>query len=135
MSSRRQTLEQRRAEQAYTDVKQIDDARNTSLQKGYSSLARKAPAMIQSNGLGQTLAFLRAKAGHKQQGEHWLLYHHLSTWITGQMPPKQSSDNLLEWVITQDSQVYRQATTEALAYLNWLKRWAEAVLPDGEGES
>lgn len=135
MSSRRQTLEQRRAEQACIDVQEIDKLRNTNVQKGYSSLARKAPAMIQLNGLGQTLAFLRAKAGQKREGEHWLLYHHLSTWITGEIPPKQSSDNLLEWVVRQDSQVYRQATAEAFAYLNWLKRWAEAVLPEAEGES
>jgi len=32
-----------------------------------------------------------------------------------------------------DSFVYRQATREALAYLGWLKRFAEACLEKGGG--
>jgi CRISPR-associated protein Cmr5 len=34
----------------------------------------------------------------------------------------------LEWILRQDSSTYRRATTESLAFLNWLKRFAEAEL-------
>ncbi len=36
--------------------------------------------------------------------------------------------NLLNKIIHTDSQIYRLATSEALAFLQWLKRFAEADL-------
>jgi len=32
----------------------------------------------------------------------------------------------------QNSDAYRRATTETLAFVNWLKRFAEAEIPEGE---
>ena len=134
MASRQQTLDQRRAERAWDDVKQIENTGNESLKKKYAALARKTPANLQSSGLGQSLAFLRAKAGQKREGnEHWLLYRHVSHWVMNEMKqPNGEADRLLEWVVKQDSPIYRQATAETMAYLNWLKRFAEAVLPEPE---
>jgi CRISPR-associated protein Cmr5 len=40
----------------------------------------------------------------------------------------KASDRLLNWVVEKDSVAYRRATAEALAFLNWLKRFAEAEL-------
>jgi len=43
--------------------------------------------------------------------------------------------DLLDWVVNNaTSQQYRLATTEALALLQWLKRFAEAELPKGREE-
>jgi CRISPR-associated protein Cmr5 len=133
MASRQQTLDQRRAEQALKDVKQIEGAGNDALKKKYAALARKTPANLQSSGLGQSMAFLRSKAGQKREGnEHWLLYQHVSRWVMNEMKQPGKADQLLEWVVGQDSPIYRQATAEAMAYLNWLKRFAEALLPEPE---
>lgn len=134
MSSKRQVIEQKRAAQAWQDVANVNDQHRDTLGRKYSSLARSAPAMVQSNGLGQTLAFYRAKAGsdRSKNSEHWLLYSHISHWVMVQLDQKDSKvrDGLLEWIVQQDTQTYRRATTETLAYMAWLKRFAEAVLPE-----
>lgn len=132
MSSSKQTIDQQRAKQAWQDVKAVDDRHRDTLGRKYNSLARSAPAMVQSNGLGQTLAFFRAKAGPNRSSEHWLLYSHLSRWVMVQLGQTDGKvqDGLLEWIVQQDTQSYRRATAETLAYLSWLKRFAEAVLPE-----
>jgi CRISPR-associated protein Cmr5 len=101
--------------------------------KEYGSLARKVPMLVLTNGLGQTLAFLRAKGKDDASDEHNVLFRHLSAWTMGQVASSASNQNLLDWVLNNDSAAYRRATTEALAYLMWLKRFAEAELPTEEG--
>ena len=131
MPSLQQTQEQERAKSAWEHVSKIsanmkDDA-GKKLAGEYRALVRSAATDILTNGLGQTLAFLLAKdKGEKgrKPTPHWALYTHISTWI-----PDANSD-LLKWLISQDSEVYRQTTVEVMAYLNWLKRFAEAELPE-----
>lgn len=135
MSSKRQSIEQKRATQAYKDVTDVDNQYRDELGRKYNSLARSAPAMVQSNGLGQALAFWRAKAGRDKKGEHWLLYSHVSAWVMNELNTQsKEAEGLLEWVVQQDTQTYRRATTETMAYLTWLKRFAEAILPEAANE-
>ena len=61
VDSQQRTLEQRRAASAWANVEDVH-THGTSYEKEYGQLARSAPADIQTNGLGQTLAFWRAKA-------------------------------------------------------------------------
>ena len=78
------------------------------------------------------MAFLKAKGKNEPDSEHEVLYRHLSGHIEEYMSIDR---DLLEWIIGQaDSQQYRQATMEALAFLQWLKRFAEAYLPKGREE-
>lgn len=134
MSSLRQSLDQKRAEQALKDVNQVNDSNSDKFKSKYAGLARKTPASVQSSGLGQSLAFLRAKAGQNRTDEHWTMYVHISAWVIGQIRPAEKPDHFLEWVIEQDTSMYRRATAEAMAYLNWLKRFAEALLPPPKDE-
>jgi CRISPR-associated protein Cmr5 len=99
--------------------------------KAYSSLARKVPMLVLTNGLGQTLAFLKAKGKNDPADEHTVLFRHLSSWVLSQVASSTTASNgdLLQWVLQNDSAAYRRATTEALAFLAWLKRFAEAELP------
>lgn len=136
----RKTTEQQRAASAWNNIEEVDGGQGDK--KEYGSLARGLPAMIQTNGLGQTLAFLKAKGANKtgETGEktHKVLYRHLANWgferVTGNtdaktLPgtnPSRRSKDLLEWLIHNDSAVYRRATTEALTYALWLRRFAEA---------
>jgi len=119
--SQQQTLQQRRAAAAWADVQRIE---KTPSKDEYLSLVRGAPAMIQKDGLGHTLAFLKAKKG----GHHLDLNGHLSKWVMTEFKTGQS--DLLEWLLKASSADYRRATTEAMAYLMWLKRFAEAALGD-----
>jgi CRISPR-associated protein Cmr5 len=145
-TTRRQNIEQERGREAWNDIQSIKDSSNKDLEKKYRSLARGLNAMIQINGLGQTLGFLCAKSKRKEnsqdkQTEHNYLLGHLSKWMrdTNHFKASNSSemgtnyDGLLTWVINKDttSADYRRATTECLAFGVWLRRFAEATL---EGE-
>jgi CRISPR-associated protein Cmr5 len=122
MPSLQQTEDQRRAKQAWECISGVKSERCAS---AYKSLAQKMPSYILTNGLGQTLAFLRAKG--KPGNEHDALYRHISDWVISQVD-SVSRKPLLEWVMEKNSQAYRRAATETLAFLAWLKRFAEAEL-------
>ena len=123
MSSPQQTIEQKRARAAWDAVLAVKG--QESYKEKYLALVRSAPADVLTNGLGQTLAFLKAKG----KGEHKALSKHLSRWVCPQMGWTQN-DDLLRKLTEPDagSDVYRRATAETLAYLVWLKRFAEAEL-------
>jgi len=123
MSSQQQTIEQKRAKAAWDDVLAVK--RQGDYDDKYLSLVRSAPPDVLTNGLGQTLAFLKAKG----QSEHRDLFRHLSRWVCPQMG-WAASDDLLRKLTEPGagSDVYRRATAETLAYLVWLKRFAEAEL-------
>lgn len=139
--SLQQTLDQQRANQAWNDIQSVAN-RPDEFKKKYGSLARKVPMLVLTNGLGQTLAFVVSKAKFKEQPQkrgpdaqaHGELFNHLSSWTMRQVAPNIHNQNLLDWVLNSNSNAYRQATTEALAYLVWLKRFAEAELPTEEGK-
>jgi CRISPR-associated protein Cmr5 len=140
--SPQQSKEQERARGAWNCVQAVKERNeqlpeNKRFAKEYGALAKNAPADIQMNGLGQTLSFWRAK-GMKQNkpkddgdNEHWKLYEHISEWVMNAM--KQTpKDGLMKWVMdeTTSTNQYRQATAEAMAFLQWLKRFAEAELSE-----
>ena len=85
--------------------------------------------MVQVNGLGQTLAFLQAK-GKGKDNEHARLAADVSRWVSSQILREEQTD-LIPWITGQASSAeYRRATTEALAFLIWLRRFAEAELTE-----
>lgn len=124
MTDTTQTLQQRRAASAWQQIAEID-GKDDKTRKEYGSLVRGLPAMIVGNGIGPTLAFLQAKAGGDQNKPHAFAYRHLAAWISGEMTV---NGDLLPWLVQQSSVEYRLVTAEALAYLQWLKRFAEAKL-------
>jgi len=117
------TKEQQRAAKAWEYVAAV---KGQSFEGKYGGWVKKLPALVLTNGLGQTLAFLRAKGKGKVNAPQ-TLYNHLSEWVMGEVAPGQQ-DSLLEWLMQKDSATYRRATTEALAFIVWLKRFAEATL-------
>ncbi len=129
--NRRRLIEQERGLCAH---RYVDEAKQLGeKQKEYRSLARGLNAMIQMNGLGQTLAFLKAKGKEGQNGQaaqtpHGLLYQHLSSWVSKQIDTQ--GNNLLDWIVAAETsrEDYRRATVECLAFGIWLRRFAEAEL-------
>ncbi len=100
--------------------------------ENYLSYARKIPTMILSNGLGQTLAFVKAKA--KDGNAYELLYAQLTEYMKSDSAVKikmlPDKNELIEWVISCDSKEYRWITQELLAFLKWLKRFAEGMIEE-----
>lgn len=118
-------LENGRAEFAY---KCVEEAKTYS---DYKSYVKKVPVLIQTNGLGNTLAYMVSKGK-----AYDLIYQHLTSWLKKEecgciTLPDQIK--LLEFVVSQPSIVYRQVTTECLALLNWLRRLAEGMI-EGDGD-
>lgn len=141
--TRRQNIEQQRGQQAWENIREIKDLKDKDREKKYRTLARGLNAMIQINGLGQTLGFFYAK-GEKEwrekrkRNEHFYLLRHLTHWMHGHFiesivdSTDDKIDGFLDWVMhIASSADYRRATTECLAFGNWLSRFAEAEL---EGE-
>lgn len=131
-NSNLKTLEQARAEWAWGCIQKIAN-KSPEIKKKYGSLARKVPMLVLTNGLGQTLAFLKSKGKDQEEDAHTILLCHLSEWVLRRLGvPESWRGDLLKWVLRQDSNstTYRHATLEALAFLNWLKRFAEAELPE-----
>ncbi len=139
----RQNIEQKRGRQAWKNIQEIKDKRDVSLEKEYHSRARGLNTMIQINGLGQTLGFLKAKGKNDPNKAHYLLLKHLTEWTrkpchftaSNQEMMKDRHDGFLQWITHPDtsSSDYRRATTECLAFGIWLRRFAEAELKEPEG--
>jgi len=54
-----------------------------------------------------------------------------SPYTTRMQMPNDKKD-LIDWVISCDSTDYRYITQEILAFLNWLKRFAEGLIEEEE---
>lgn len=125
-------LDRSRAEVAWNDIQTV---KKQGYQAKYGSLARKMPSLVQTNGLAQTLAYLEAKGKRndpKSRKEHFVVaFDHLSNWICDNRL-RIGTGNLLSRVLKMDNQSYRLITNEALAFLQWLKRFAEAELGNEE---
>ncbi|HVC96170.1 MAG TPA: type III-B CRISPR module-associated protein Cmr5 [Pirellulales bacterium] len=125
------TLDQRRAAHAWEVIqrakqKQGDHARQDP--KKFGGQAKKLPTRIMAAGLGQALAFLKAK------GYAPGLLAELTDWVGVRIQIKpDGAKELLERIVKGDSDFLRRATDEVLAYLTWLNRFAEAEgLTDGD---
>ena len=124
------TLDQQRARAAWRQTPEGE-----GLSDEYLSLVRGAAATMMTSGLGQTLAFYMAKAtsSEERSSAHTALLRNLARWLlrdkndpdTAPNNTKQPVD-LLNAVMEGDGNRYRELTAEALAYLTWLKRFAEA---------
>lgn len=95
----------------------------------YRSDVRGLPAMIQSCGLAQTLAFYRAKAKGNNQDRYGTVARHLCKPLVEQKLTVDEQEALKQ-ILALDTSNYRRATLEVQAFLLWLKRFAEAQLPE-----
>jgi CRISPR-associated protein Cmr5 len=94
--------------------------------KTYGRETKRLPVRILTAGLGHALAFVKAKA---DDGKNALnrLHEDLTQWVLTERGLKGNAPkSLLESIVLGDSDFLRLATDEALAYLQWLNRFAEA---------
>ncbi|GIV22469.1 MAG: hypothetical protein KatS3mg025_0128 [Bacteroidia bacterium] len=104
--------------------------------KEYKGLIRRFPSLVRTAGLGQALAFLASKASSAPERannpHHWLANTLWDWWRQSPLGPSASTAaSFLDWIVRESTLVtYRKATQEVLAYLFWLKRFAEAFIPD-----
>lgn len=132
------TLELDRANHAWERVKEMKA--QPKVRGRYGARVRDMGALIMTDGLGQSLAYLRAKGKSGQAGDnrspeqaaHHLLFKHLSAWVLHALQAETTDPNahVLHQLLNNDQNFYRRATTETLAYLTWLKKFADAEFGD-----
>ena len=127
-----QTLDQRRAADALEKIQALEEA-GAGTYGNYKSYVKALPANILMSGLGQAAATVRSRnrAGYRQ------LYEHLSGWLCGDdenAPYRNYSGGLIQAIVDHDQDHYIRAQAEAMAYLEWLRKFAEAFLEGGEEE-
>jgi CRISPR-associated protein Cmr5 len=135
--SRLQKVEQKRAAEAWSCIQAVNEDLDKSKQKEYRSIVMKLPTLILTNGLGQTLAFLKSKGKNNDSNPEEKVYLDLQGWLTKPNVAnwgRVTHDELIERIMAIDSNKYRFVTMECLSFLNWLKRFADAVLPKDGGE-
>ncbi|WP_290901640.1 type III-B CRISPR module-associated protein Cmr5 [Ferroglobus sp.] len=118
------TLEQERAKFAYEKVKSV---KGRDFEEDYAKYVKNAPAMILTNGLGNTLAYYRSK----KREAYTKLYEHFGEWLQERGYCKKDED-VLEWITKTDSLIVFQATQEVLALLNWMTKFARAELKESD---
>ena len=131
-----QTIQQQRARYALERIGKVG-AQGDAIKARASEL----PAMIQMNGLGQAAAFYRMKG---EKHGHRPLYDILSAWLcrdANQLnyAPEPgiygSHGDLIDGITQSNQQDYRLAQAEALALMEWVKRFAKAFITDGSATS
>jgi CRISPR-associated protein Cmr5 len=115
---------------AYAAIKTVQDRGDARYSRKYGGLCLKLPAMIQFNGLCQTLGFYEAKGKGEATNEHTRLLNDLG----GMVRSNHSGAELAERARTAELPEYLHLSREALACSIWLKRYAEAVLRVTPGE-
>lgn len=139
------TLALKRAKHAFDKVEVLrqaaagrTEAQRKTIDGKYVSYIAALPATIIKSGLGQAMAM--EKAGSKDDIGHKLLCQHIEEWLTAShgwpespyRPQPNQPRNLLKAIVNNHNQKdYVRAQAEALAYLEWLKKFAVAFL-DGD---
>jgi CRISPR-associated protein Cmr5 len=102
----------------------------------YKPYVKKMPMLIKTNGLGSALAFIFSKSG--SNAAYSALGNDLREWLKKsplELSAISNCNNLKELVaaVTQlNSTEYRLVTAELMAFLNWLRRFADGLIQGEE---
>jgi CRISPR-associated protein Cmr5 len=140
-----------RARHALAAVSALEERPPTGGIGNYVNYVKALPANILRSGLGQAMAMEKAQSkgdGQEARGHAWV-YRHMQEWLlkgwastpyarfrddTIGADPKDDPPKLLKAIVNGSQADYVRAQAEALAYLEWLKKFAVAFLekPDSE---
>lgn len=115
------TKEQQRSAFA---LQQIEQVFGIPVDEKIANFVVGVPTMVLANGLGQTLAFLLSK----RKDEHNNTCKILREWLGREMPVLKTQDTsaFLQALSRLEQRDYLHAQQEALALLQWLKRYSRA---------
>jgi CRISPR-associated protein Cmr5 len=119
------TLEQLRAQDAWNQC--------ASYNKEHVNIAKGLPALIMNSGLMQVLAFCHEK-GKKEKGQPYeLVATHLRTWLNQRcngVARDPGFDLFMQSLLKANPADYQAITTEAFAWLRWMRQMAAARVKD-----
>jgi CRISPR-associated protein Cmr5 len=115
-NSNRLTLEQQRAQDAWTKCERYT--------KAQVNAAKGLPALIMNSGLMQVLAFCNDKGKEYEQ-----VSQDLRGWLARRFPALGRADDFVQFMnalLACEPRQYQQITAEALAWLKWLRLMSSA---------
>ena len=120
----RQILAQERAKHALKKITAYEN-KSQDEQKLFNSYVASFGPMILMNGFGQACAFYMAN----KKSEHKDVLNAVEEWLKKEGRPFHGKEGHIVQCITEcDMSRYRLAQVEALAYLDWLKKFSKAFL-------
>lgn len=124
------TLEQERAKHALARVREVEKTLSPEQQASYCSYVKELPTLIVMSGLGQAVATLLERSTRKATDSkaYQRLSTHLASWLCRPGEPYAEHKTLIDAIVTCDQATYVRAHADALAYLVWLKKFAQAFL-------
>lgn len=111
------TKEQERAQDAWAAA--FEGVRDHG--KDYVNDAKGLPAMMMNSGLMQVMAFL-----HQKGGRHEMLGRHLRQWLHKSCATPEDFEAFMQHLFEADPGRFQFITTEAYAWLKWLRQMASA---------
>ena len=130
------SMDQERAEFALKKIQAILGGTDQSHKVEVRRYLNNLPALIRMNGLGQALAFFLTKKKKKPEDKdtaHETIYYMVSAWLCDASSKGRifsESADVLTSITQSDMAHYMAAQNEALALLQWLKKFAVALLPN-----
>ncbi|HAZ96755.1 type III-B CRISPR module-associated protein Cmr5 [uncultured Treponema sp.] len=119
-----QTKQQKRAEFA---LKSLDKYKDSGVPSTYATFIVGMPNMILSNGLGQSLAFLKAKSSKKEREFVFgILKSYLQKEFSSSFVNVKDDFAFLSKINSISQNEYIKMQEEVLRMLEWLKRYARA---------
>ena len=116
------TLEQQRAQDAWNQCVNYD--------KEHANIAKGLPALIMNSGLMQVLAFC-----HEKGKANELVASHLRTWLNlrfNNVARDPGFELFMQSLLKSQPADYQAITTEAYAWLRWLRQMASARVKDSK---
>jgi CRISPR-associated protein Cmr5 len=123
-----QTLDQQRATAAWKAVNGANEKLGGKF-RDYRNLAKGAPAMIMGSGLMAAIAFYQSRGTEKER-EAGQLVEDILMWLNTRGLPAQFRPTMVA-LQSAGSLEYMQLTEEALAFLRWVRQFADAVHKEG----
>lgn len=126
------TMDQERAEYALKKITGIEQGSDNTHKEEMRRYINGLPALIRMNGLGQALAFYRTKG---KKSTHETIYQIVSVWLCSANSNGRifdEDDDVLTAITRSDVHAYMAAQNEALELLEWLKKFAVAMLEKNE---
>lgn len=113
------TLEQQRAQDAWNQC--------ASYSKDHVNIAKGLPALIMNSGLMQVLAFCHEKGKANEQ-----VATHLRTWLNQRFSVARDPgfESFMQALLKAQPADYQAITTEAYAWLRWMRQMSSARIKD-----
>lgn len=120
------TKEQQRSAFA---LQRINDFGTNGVRKEDANFIVGTPTMILTNGISQTMAFLLSKQKTNELVKEVRVFTILKEWLSREitaLPNNANNHQFLAQFANLEQNDYLRAQQEALALLQWLKRYARA---------